>query len=180
VPSVNKARTHLIQPPFLPTAPVLQHMVAAGWPHVWWVGCHGGSGATTLAGLTKIGCDFGTAWPVMPPTAAMIDVILVFRASATGTWAATGAVEQWRRRSAPVNARVRGIVAVAASARRPPKIVDERLQLLKGWVPNLWKVGWQEVLLAADEPSDVGLPPDVAALRDALLNVSAENAKAAS
>jgi hypothetical protein len=60
------------------------------------------------------------------------------------------------------------VVAVAASARRPPKIVTERLQLLGGWVPAIWRVGWQEVLLAADEPTDVGVPLDVAALRDAV------------
>jgi hypothetical protein len=136
---------------------------------VWWVGCHGGSGASTLARLTGIGYDFGTVWPNLWQNSPMIDVVLVCRASAAGTWAASGAIEQWRRRAAPTHVRVRGVVAVAASPRKPPKIAAERLQLLAGWVPSLWRVGWQEVLLAADEPTDVGVPHDVAALRDSIL-----------
>lgn len=99
----------------------------------------------------------------------MADVWLVCRASATGTAAATGVVDQWRRRAIPPNVRVRGLVVVAASARRVPRIVTERLQLLGGWVPSVHRVGWQETLLAADDPRDLGaLPPDVAALRAAI------------
>ena len=64
--------------------------------------------------------------------------------------------------------RVLGVVAVAASARRAPRIASERLQLLAGWVPKVWRVGWVEALLAAEDPHDVGMPPDVEALRHAI------------
>lgn len=161
--------------PLLPAVAVPQEAVAGGWPAVWWIGCHGGSGASTLARLTGLGRDFAPGWPLFPPAWPIAEVVLVCRASATGVLAATGAVEQWRRRAAPPQARVRGLVAVAASPRRPPKIVLERLQLLSGWLPALWRVGWQEALLAADDPTDVGTPPDVAALRDSIVRVMTNN-----
>lgn len=171
MPSVNaQIRTRYDTLPGLSAVPVPPQAVASGWPPVWWVGCHGGSGATTLATLTQIGYDYGPVWPQLPPNSPMINVVLVCRASAAGTLAAAGAVEQWRRRAIPVHAQVRGVVAVAASPRRPPKIVNERLQLLAGWAPNVWRVGWQEVLLAADKPNDLGVPPpDIAALRDSIV-----------
>ncbi|MGC4808649.1 hypothetical protein [Micromonospora sp. DT233] len=101
----------------------------------------------------------------MPPT----HVVLVCRASASGTWAATGAVEQWRRRSGmSARTRVLGVVAVAASPRRPPRIATERLHLLRGWVPAIWRVGWIDALLAADDPRDIGASPDIETLRTAI------------
>jgi hypothetical protein len=171
VPSVNAPiRSGHDVLPVLSALPVLPRILANGWPAVWWVGCHGGSGATTLATLTRIGHDYGSVWPQLPPNSPMINVVLVCRASAAGTLAAAGAVEQWRRGASPAQTRVQGVVAVAASPRRPPKIVKERLQLLRGWAPNIWHVGWQEVLLAADKPTDLGVaPPDIAALRDSIM-----------
>ncbi|MFY1599854.1 hypothetical protein [Micromonospora sp. WMMD737] len=101
----------------------------------------------------------------MPPA----QVVLVCRLSAHGMWAATGAIEQWRRRAGMSGATtVLGVVAVAASSRRPPRIATERLHLLSGWAPRVWRVGWVDALLAADDPADVGTPPDVDALRHAL------------
>ncbi|MEU1842266.1 hypothetical protein [Micromonospora sediminicola] len=173
MPSVNAPiRTRHDALPVLSAVPVPPQALADGWPPVWWVGCHGGSGASTLAALTRVGYDHGSAWPLLPQHAPMINVVLVCRASAAGTLAATGAVEQWRRRAVPAHVRVQGVVAVAASPKRPPRIVNERLQLLGGWVPNVWRVGWQEVLLAADLPTDLGVPPpDIAALRDSVVEV---------
>ncbi|MGC4876218.1 hypothetical protein ACLQ26_08155 [Micromonospora sp. DT43] len=172
--SVNHL-TRSAVPPFLPAVGVPADAVAEGWPTVWWIGCHGGSGSSTLARLTGLGRDFPPGWPLFPPAWPIAEVVLVCRASATGVLAATGAVEQWRRRAAPPQVRVRGLVAVAASPRKPPRIVVERLQLLAGWVPALWRVGWQEVLLAADDPTDVGIPHDVAALRDSIVRVMTNN-----
>lgn len=137
---------------------------------MWWVGCHGGAGVSTLARLVGFGLDFGSkGWPLLTPTMPTTNVVLVCRASASGTWAATGAIEQWRRRSGMVGTmKLLGVVAIAASPRRPPRIATERLQLLRGWAPEVWHVGWVDALLAADDPRDVGASPDVEALRAAI------------
>ncbi|WP_432832718.1 hypothetical protein [Dactylosporangium sp. CA-092794] len=149
----------------LPFAPIRQHRLVNGWPPVWWVGCHGGAGATTLAAVTGLGADVGGAWPVAPPGWPPAQVVLVCRATALGVLAATAAVEQWRRGAAPPGTRVLGVVVVAASARRPPRRALERVRLLAGWVPALWRVRWVEEYLAADNPRDLGVPPEVAAMR---------------
>ncbi len=129
--------------PMLRTTEVTRQAVEGGWPSLWWVGCHGGAGSTTLACLTGMGGDLGTGWPRTDPSWSIQPVVLVARATASGTLAATGAVEQWRRRSVP-GVRVLGLVVVAASPRRPPRIAAERVQLLAGWVPHLWRVGWSD------------------------------------
>lgn len=174
------------QPPPLPVTPIPAHRVSDA-PTVWWVGCHGGAGVTTLARLTGLGVDCGTAWPDTRgvPGVVTTPVVLVCRATATGAWAAMGAVEQWRRRLAmtavvggspwlmPSDIQLVGLVAVAASPRRPPRLAGERLGLLAGWIPQMWRVGWVDALLATDDPRDVGMPPDVDALRHQLAAVLA-------
>jgi hypothetical protein len=145
-----------------------QHVLENGWPPLWWVGCHGGAGVSTLAALTGLGAQMGPAWPHVAADWRIQSVVLVARGSAAGIRAASGAVEQWRTKRV-TGVRVLGLVVVAASPKRPPKIVTERLQLLAGWLPStIWRVGWTETLLAADNPSDVGVPPDVQALRHGL------------
>jgi hypothetical protein len=168
------AGTRAVRPPartvpqtVLPFAPVAPHQLVDGWPPLWWVGCHGGAGTTTLAALTGLGVDAGAAWPTPPPGEA-VRAVLVCRATATGVRAATVAVEQWKRQSVPAGTRVLGVVAVAASASRPPRRAAERLRLLAGWVPATWRVAWVEEYLAADDARELGLPPDVATIRHAL------------
>jgi hypothetical protein len=164
-----RTRSRPARPPsFLPIAPVGKHLLAHGWPPVWWVGCHGGAGTSTVARVCQLGVDAGRAWPAPEPGWPTVQVVLVCRATATGTWAATGAVEQWRRKGAPPGTQLAGLVAVAASTRRPPRIAVERLHLMGGWVPNVWRLGWVEAYLAADDPADVGVAPDVATLRHAV------------
>jgi hypothetical protein len=125
---------------------------------------------STLAALTGMGVDLGVGWPLVEPTWPNQPVVLVARASAAGTWAAAGAVDQWRNRLAG-GVRVLGLVLVDASPRRAPKIVADRLQLLGGWVPQLWRVGWQDALLAVEDPRAIGMPPDVQAVQAALAGV---------
>jgi hypothetical protein len=176
VAAVTSPRSRTTPLPYLPSAPMPRRVLEAGWPPLWWVGCHGGAGVTTLARMTDIGAEMGAAWPQVPPDWRIQSVVLVARASAAGIRAAEGAVEQWRTRRVP-NVRVLGLVVVGASPKRPPKIVTERLQLLGGWMPSIWRVGWVETFLAADDPMDVGVPPDVQAVRhglDGILNEGAQ------
>jgi hypothetical protein len=135
---------------------------------VWWVGCHGGAGTTTLATVTGIGADMGVGWPTPVEGCPPIQVVLVCRVTASALWAATGAVNQWKRRALPASIRVMGLVGVAASARKPPRRAVERWRLLAGWLPAVWRVGWVEEYLAVDHAPDIGVPPDVAALQHAL------------
>jgi hypothetical protein len=155
--------------PSLPVRPVSTEQLAGGWPALWWVGSHGGAGTTTVAAVAGLGVDGGTAWPLLQQGWPTAHVVLVCRATASGTWAATGAVDQFKRRATPVGVQLVGVVAVAGSARKPPRLAAERLQLLGGWVPAVWRVGWVEEYLAADHPLDLGVPPDVAALRHAVI-----------
>ncbi len=165
--AVAASRTRPGPAPELPFAMIPQNLDA--WPPVWWVGCHGGAGTSTLARLVGFGLDFGSkGWPAVSPAMPPTRVVLVCRASAIGTWAATGAIEQWRRPGMSDLMQVLGVVAVAASPRRPPRIATERLQLLRGWAPDLWHVGWVDALLAADDPRDIGASPDIEALRTAI------------
>jgi hypothetical protein len=152
----------------LPFTPVAQLWSGDRWPPVWWVGCHGGAGTTTLVTTIGLGADAGRAWPAAEPGDPPVRVVLVCRVTAAGVMAATVAVEQWRRHAVPPGTALLGVVAVAASERRPPRRAAERLRLLAGWVPALWRVGWVEEYLAADDARDIGVPPDVAALRHAL------------
>ncbi|WP_307854747.1 hypothetical protein [Micromonospora sp. C31] len=167
--TVTAHRTRLGSAPHLPSSAIPENVLLSGWPPIWWVGCHGGAGTSTLARLAGFGVDFGRTWPLTTPAMPPAQVVLVCRLSAHGTWAATGAIEQWRRRAGiSGTTTVLGVVAVAASPRRPPRIATERLQLLGGWAPQVWRVGWIDALLAADDPRDVGTPPDVETLRHAL------------
>lgn len=152
----------------LPRRPIETGQFTDGWPPLWWVGCHGGAGTTTLATLTGLGIDAGAAWPDPLPGLPSARVVLVCRATASGALAASVAVEQWRRRAVPAQTQLLGVVAVEGSARKPPRRATERLRLLAGWVPATWRVGWVEEFLAADNAGDVGLPPDVATLQHAL------------
>ncbi|MFG1955049.1 hypothetical protein [Micromonospora sp. NPDC048830] len=166
--AVTASRTRPGPAPAMPFAIIPQNL--GDWPPVWWVGCHGGAGTSTLARLVGFGLDFGSkGWPLVTPAMPPTHVVLVCRASAAGTWAATGAIEQWRSTPGMHSlTKVLGVVAVAASPRRPPRIATERLQLLRGWAPEVWRVGWVDALLAADDPRDVGASPDVEALRNAI------------
>ena len=165
VPALTRTRPG--PAPELPYALIPQNL--SQWPAVWWVGCHGGAGVSTLAALVGYGLDFGSrGWPMVSPAMPQAHVVLVCRASASGTWAATGAVEQWRRSRMSSLIRLLGVVAVDASPRRPPRIATERLHLLRGWAPALWRVGWVDALLATDDPRDVGASPDIEALRTAI------------
>src|ERR1700730_2236514 len=39
----------------LPKRPIETQQFLDGWPPLWWVGCHGGAGTTTLARITGPG-----------------------------------------------------------------------------------------------------------------------------
>jgi hypothetical protein len=137
---------------------------------IWLMGCHGGAGVTTLAGL-GIGRDAGwRRWPTL--TAAPAGLILVARISATGMAAATISAETCNRPlmdssnrpRLPAGLTLLGLVAVAAAPGRPPKIARERLDLIAGWVRTVWRMPWVPEALITDEKQ----VPDCQALQRAV------------
>ena len=111
--AVTSPRSRITPLPYLPSTPLPARVLEAGWPPLCWVGCQGGAGVTTLARMTGLGVETGAAWPQIPPDWRIQPVVLVTRASAAGTRAAEGAVEQWRSR-AIANVRVMGLVVLDA------------------------------------------------------------------
>jgi hypothetical protein len=147
---------------------------AVGPPHRpdewWWIGCHGGAGISTLARLTGGGRQAREAIPTPAPGDPRA-AVLVTRATAFALWQTMGVIEQWKQRNWPADLRLLGLVVVAATPRRrpprgAPRIVEERIEVMKHWLPGVWRICWIDHLLAVDDPAAVGMPPDVAALRD--------------
>ena len=116
---------------------------------VFLMGCHGGAGVTTLAGL-GVGVDAGwRRWP--QPRATPAALLLVARLSAWGMRAAAIAAETCLGPRMPPGLHLMGLVAVAAEpGRRVPQIARERLELVSGWLPAVWRVPWVPVALATD------------------------------
>jgi hypothetical protein len=152
--------------PALPIVPFSLQQFGYRWPPLWWVGCHGGAGTSTLASLTEMGVDGGVGWPAAQAGTPVTNVVLVCRATASGAQAANGAIDQVRRHVAPPGVNVLGIAVVAASIRKPPRRAADRLRLLDGWVPKVWRLPWVEEYLAVDDPREIGAPPEVLKLQD--------------
>lgn len=142
-----------------PTAPAAPDGVAASEPQLWWLGCHGGAGTSTIAYLTGVGHDCRQALPRRDfERLPHVAVALVFRISASGVWAAQHSVQALG--SLEHRPRLLGFIGVAAHNRRPSRLVQERLQLLRAQVPRLWTLPWIGAFLNAHDPAAIGaLPP---------------------
>jgi hypothetical protein len=149
---------------------------------LWLVGIHGGAGTTTLA-AAGVGIDSGRRWPKRPewskpglrpapgpPPGGLLLVVRETAAALTMATKATAAVQQGR---VPDWLQVLGLVVVAAGPGKPAKIVRERLELAKGWMPEVWRVPWVPELLAIDAhqvkdctPFTAAIPPRLFALQE--------------
>ncbi len=129
----------------LPRRPIETGQFTDGWPPLWWVGCHGGAGTTTLATLTGLGIDalarpgLIPAWSTVRPRRVGVPGHREWRLGRVGRGGAveTSAVPAetalssgwWRSKGRLAN-RLDG----------PPNA----FRLLAGWVPATWRVGWAE------------------------------------
>ncbi|WP_436775623.1 DUF6668 family protein [Yinghuangia sp. YIM S09857] len=108
----------------------------------WWVGCHGGAGASTLAAAVG-GVDAGPrGWPVHPDQGRS-RVLLVARSHARGLEAAQLASRQWAS-GVVGNVDLLGLVVVADAPGRLPRKLQQWLKLVAGGVPHMWTVPWHE------------------------------------
>ena len=166
----TQRRTRRLDAHYLGIARAVPEVPELGGP-LWrlsWLACHGGAGVSTLVRLTGIGHDAGHAWPA-GDQAGPVPVVLVCRASATGTAAGAAAIEQSKTVRAVRHVDLIGLVVVAAAPGPVPPIVAARLLLMAGWVSRYWWVSWQQAYVAADDSRTVGPSPDLIALRHQLL-----------
>jgi hypothetical protein len=129
-------------------------LVAAGLPirrmttsaAVWVVGCHGGSGESTIAGLVDSWEPTGHAWPeVVVPSGltAATPAVLVARTNGGGLRAAQHAAAQWAAGAAgPID--LLGLLLVADMPGRLPRPLRDWCQVVAGGVPRTWTVPWVE------------------------------------
>jgi len=116
---------------------------------VFLMGCHGGAGVTTLANL-GLGTDAGwRRWPQVQVGPA--GLLLVARLSAWGMRTAAAAAETCLSPRMPHELRLLGLVVVAAEpGRRVPQLARERLDLVAGWVPAVYRMPWVALALGVD------------------------------
>lgn len=120
----------------------------------WWLGTHGGSGETTLAGAVAGSAAAGHAWPVPPDLSRPQDVVLVARTHLTGLRATQLAATQWASGSVPGVTLV-GLVLLADAPGRLPRALRELADLVSGGVPRVWHLPWVEAWRLGDEPRPV-------------------------
>lgn len=109
---------------------------------LWWVGAHGGSAETSLAGLVPGWVAAGHAWP-KPFDGTRARVVLTARTSMGGLLAAQAAATQWAAGVVP-HVDLLGLVLVADAPGRIPKALRAFGQVVRGGAPREWSVPWIE------------------------------------
>jgi hypothetical protein len=133
----------------------------ASW---WWLGVHGGSGASTLTRFLPGGTDAHRWWPD-PIFGGPSAVILVCRTHLFGLDRARDAATQWAASDVPEGLLLAGAVAVADAPGRLDRPQSEALRLLEGIVPRLWTVPWLDELRCLAPGENLPLPPALLDLR---------------
>lgn len=148
--------------------PVWEPDAADGVPPWWWVPCHGGAGATTLATVLGGGDAGRRGWPRY--RAAQPGVILVARTHAAGLQAAQRASRQWAS-GAVGSVRLVGLVAVADTPGRLPRSLRQWLKLVTGGFPRTWVVPWHEPWRRGERPTRENAPRQVVRMGDQLASI---------
>ena len=133
---------------------------------LWWLGVHGGSGESSLAGLVLEWQEAGHGWP-RTATPEPDRVVLVARSNARGLKAAQAAVMQWASSQVP-SVEVLGLVVVADAPGRLPRPIRDLAQVVSGGVPRTWNVPWVEPWRLGELPALADAPREVRRLVDEL------------
>lgn len=133
---------------------------------LWWLGAHGGSGESSLAGLVPEWPEADHGWP---RTAALEPdrVVLVARSNARGLKAAQAAIMQWASGQVP-SVDVLGLVVVADAPGRLPRPIRDLAQVVSGGVPRTWNVPWVEPWRLGEPLALTEAPREVRRLVDEL------------
>lgn len=143
-------------------------VVARRWPaELWWLGVHGGSAESSLAGLVPEWAEAGHAWPHVAGPHGPARVVLTARSSARGLRAAQAAATQWASGLVP-SVEVVGLVIVADAPGRLPKPLRDLAQVVGGGVPRTWTVPWIETWRLGEPPALPDAPREVRRLVDDL------------
>jgi hypothetical protein len=130
-------------------------------PSWWWLGVHGGAGATTLAQAVGKGRDAHRHWPApADPETGLERVVLVARAHHHGLHMAQVAARQWASGALPGGIVVLGLVLVADTPGKAPKPLREMAQLVCGGYPRTWEIGWHEGSRLGSALDPTALPSD--------------------
>ena len=105
-------------------------------PHwVWFVGCHGGAGESTLADVLPGSAAAGHRWPIGQP------VVLVARTNERGLLAARSALIQWSSAHGP-EVDLLGLILSADAPIRLPRALIALAHLVAGGSPRTWRMPW--------------------------------------
>jgi hypothetical protein len=122
----------------------------------WFVGVHGGSGASTMAALVAGSQATTGAW--VAAGGAQLRVVLVCRSSLHGLTAARSAMTTWAAGSAPAGVTVMGLVVMADAPGRLPRPLGQALDVIAGGVPRCWRLPWVEAWRTSPTPTLSDLP----------------------
>lgn len=121
---------------------------------VWWVGCHGGAGETTLSSFVPVDSCTDHRFPDLPADEPPAKVVLVARDSGAGLDAARRALGQIRDRRAGNIELLALVLSAAAPGKLPRELADDVAVLEAGllgrplrridWVPA-WRLGDPEL-----------------------------------
>lgn len=134
-------------------------------PRWWWLGCHGGAGATTLATTVHGGWEAFRAWPD-PRWGGPTVVVLVCRSHERGMSAASSVIRQWLAGATPP-VTVWGLVIMADAPGKLPKQLSAQRRRLAGTVEHTFTVPWVEPWRASDFSPD-NSPRELTRLRKEL------------
>lgn len=111
---------------------------------LWFVGCHGGAGESTLTNLLPNAGAAEHRWPIHGD-GSVPDVVLVARTSLSGLLAAQTTATQWAAGDTPP-VRVLGLVLMPDAPGRLPKPLRDLAEVVAGGMRDrkVWQLPWVE------------------------------------
>ena len=141
---------------------------------VWWLGCAGGAGETTLEELFAGSRAAGHEWPLVSPDCVPARVVLVARSSGRGVAAAQSALRDWA--SSELRVALLGLVLIADAPGRVPRRVRDRVdRVITRAVPGgrVWRLPWVRAWREGELPSRENAPRQAAMLLSDLQRLTA-------
>lgn len=138
---------------------------------LWVVGAHGGSGESSVAGLSAGWAAADHVWPELPGGVAA-PCVVVARTNVRGLLAARSALTQWAASGSGSSARLVGLVLVADAPGKLPAGLRDLAKVVGGGAPRVWEVPWLDGWRLGD-PVVEGIPRSVSKLVSDLRSLAA-------
>lgn len=117
----------------------------------WWLGVHGGSGASTLAALDENGADARHVWPTHRDGQ---NVVIVCRESVQGLTAARNAAQHWASGELR-NVNLLALVTVPAVPGKLDRKLDRLMHVVSGGFPRHYRTEWHPQYMTTLDPNAV-------------------------